>query len=479
MQNKYYQRFRLFTSGPLWRWYLSHSHKKSLDDLASLKVQPSFRKTAFTAMLCGTSGYNTSVNFIRFIHRNNPQARLIVADRNEYPLNETRSRAQRDFPSMDISYIQCDALKLPLEDASVDYIETDAFLQFFSSGQLPDLLREWARVLKPDGYISTRCFASRTRTGRFYDKLRIRLGNYLNVRFYVHTFDYLASEMNKAGFVFSASPFVLPTLKRFTLVKKKPVTNRYAVIVNSDRLLLPGVFSRFFNSGEHDVSYLFAIDLRPPAKYLAAHFKMFSKKFLLGATAEVLFRKAANLPFIPLRFRKNLHLKNACQSGNVRYRKFKTVNDPELHRLLAMNGINVVLSFCSDIYTEQTLSLPIRFFNFHPGLLPNNKGRFPIFWSILKKEAVGITCHSITSKIDSGPILFQLVLDLKGRMPVEEVMALYIRMFPELVVKAIGCIESGKTIRPNLNLSPYYGPYPRRADISAYKKLLTEKGEKQ
>lgn len=43
--------------------------------------------------------------------------------------------------------------------------------------------------------------------------------------------------------------------------------------------------------------------------------------------------------------------------------------------------------------------------NIHPGLIPQSRGTFPIFWNILNDTQPGITVHKIVEELDAGPIL--------------------------------------------------------------------------
>ena len=53
--------------------------------------------------------------------------------------------------------------------------------------------------------------------------------------------------------------------------------------------------------------------------------------------------------------------------------------------------------------------------NFHPGILSQHRGLFPIFYAMLKKEKfIGFTLHRVERKIDSGKIFNEI------KLPIEE-----------------------------------------------------------
>lgn len=47
------------------------------------------------------------------------------------------------------------------------------------------------------------------------------------------------------------------------------------------------------------------------------------------------------------------------------------------------------------------------FLNFHPSLLPYNRGKHPNFWSLVEQTPYGVTLHFITERIDAGEIAYQ------------------------------------------------------------------------
>ena len=71
-----------------------------------------------------------------------------------------------------IEFHQEDALHTSFADSEISAIETDLFLQFFPPDAKAELLKEWWRILKPGGIVTTRDFVQST-GGRFEKELRI------------------------------------------------------------------------------------------------------------------------------------------------------------------------------------------------------------------------------------------------------------------------------------------------------------------
>lgn len=68
----------------------------------------------------------------------------------------------------------------------------------------------------------------------------------------------------------------------------------------------------------------------------------------------------------------------------------------------------ILLAWWPHIIREPILSIPrIGVLNFHPSLLPYNRGRNYNFWTIIENTPFGVSIHFINEKIDSGDIIFQ------------------------------------------------------------------------
>ena len=77
----------------------------------------------------------------------------------------------------------------------------------------------------------------------------------------------------------------------------------------------------------------------------------------------------------------------------------KVKNSPNLNLLLVF-GFGIILS--KDLINHNI-------YNFHPGNLPNYKGRHPTFFSTIDgNPSIDVTLHKITSEIDQGKIIYAL-----------------------------------------------------------------------
>lgn len=109
-------------------------------------------------LLCGTASPYTTVTFARFASERNSMTSIDVLDISPYALRQSGRllRTCRDIDRAKVCFVEGDALHMPLPDARFDWIETDFFIQYFSHEEKATLFREWHRVLKPGGIITTR-----------------------------------------------------------------------------------------------------------------------------------------------------------------------------------------------------------------------------------------------------------------------------------------------------------------------------------
>lgn len=92
------------------------------------------------------------------------------------------------------------------------------------------------------------------------------------------------------------------------------------------------------------------------------------------------------------------------------------VNNDQFAELIKELGIDYAFIFTFDIISEIVFKAPkLGCINFHPSLLPLNRGGSPLNWTILNNNLkTGITFHFISKDIDAGPIIEQYEIPLSG-----------------------------------------------------------------
>lgn len=201
------------------RW----AYATCVKDLNRLGFKPDFSKKDFTALLCGVGNEATADEFIAFVLKRNRRPRIWIIDLGEEQIAAVKELVQKKYPRADIRIERIDALVLEtlIRPNSVDWIETDGFLEYFDGNSLRKLLRIWSKILKKDGFVTLRDFASTGRLDGLIDQLRVWLGRvWLGVTLYPHSDQELHNAFTGTGFRFVERGTLLPTLNRYSLAKQ-------------------------------------------------------------------------------------------------------------------------------------------------------------------------------------------------------------------------------------------------------------------
>ncbi len=113
-------------------------------------------------------------------------------------------------------------------------------------------------------------------------------------------------------------------------------------------------------------------------------------------------------------------------SGKINYYDIKSTNllpkdyvsnhnNYETLKLIKENQIELLINIGTPrILKEKIINAPsIGILNCHPGILPNYRGCSCVEWALYNNDPVGNTCHLMSKKIDSGPIINSKKLDIK------------------------------------------------------------------
>ncbi|MBI5151309.1 MAG: class I SAM-dependent methyltransferase [Candidatus Pacebacteria bacterium] len=218
----YYTKWGMIIGSPIFQRFLRENYAKGLSDLHLLKRENPFFQSDFSSLLCGVGNAETARSFIEFVTNRNPNAHIFIIDLGTEQIDAVKKLVKHNFGKYDIKAQQMNALDLTtwLKRSSLDWIETDGFLEFFSPPQLQKLLKIWHTLLKKDGYITIREPASDNIWESVIDVLRVWMAKWwLGVRLYVYSLTDLKRIFHDSGFLFKTFPTKVPTFRRFTLVK--------------------------------------------------------------------------------------------------------------------------------------------------------------------------------------------------------------------------------------------------------------------
>jgi methionyl-tRNA formyltransferase len=137
----------------------------------------------------------------------------------------------------------------------------------------------------------------------------------------------------------------------------------------------------------------------------------------------------------------------ACAVARNRVFSSDTLHTPAvLRRLRALRLDLVVLAWWPYMVKQPLLGLPrLGCLNFHPSLLPHNRGKHYNFWALVEQAPFGVTLHFADEGVDTGDIAFQSALpvswtDTGGtlyRRAQKEIIALFERSLPVLATGTI------------------------------------------
>ena len=100
-----------------------------------------------------------------------------------------------------------------------------------------------------------------------------------------------------------------------------------------------------------------------------------------------------------------------------------------------------ILAWWPKLLSSNLINIPhLGCLNFHPSLLPYNRGKHPNFWSIVEGTPFGVTLHFIDEEVDQGQIIFQQEIpygwedsgESLYRRSVESIVLLFKEKFPLL-----------------------------------------------
>ena len=151
----------------------------------------------------------------------------------------------------------------------------------------------------------------------------------------------------------------------------------------------------------------------------------------------------------------------------------KDVNSQETIEWIKKLKPDIILSSGNQIFKEELLGIPrIACLNRHTSLLPAYGGIYPVFWCMLnKEEKVGVSVHTMTSKIDEGIIIAQRSLYIT---PEDSLFSLYEKCFDisvDVVLKAIKKVGSEKYKPIISRTTKSYYSYPSWKDVRRFRKM--------
>jgi methionyl-tRNA formyltransferase len=134
---------------------------------------------------------------------------------------------------------------------------------------------------------------------------------------------------------------------------------------------------------------------------------------------------------------------SGCSEGDV-FLASELKNDKHTKTLYDLNADFIITVYWAYLINEEILNSVPNTVNFHPALLPVNRGWHPHVHSIIDGSPLGVTLHSIALTADSGPIWAQEEVKLD---PYDTAFTIYEHLqnkIIDLFQRKWGAIKNGK-----------------------------------
>ena len=145
-------------------------------------------------------------------------------------------------------------------------------------------------------------------------------------------------------------------------------------------------------------------------------------------------------------------------------------SEKSLNKLRALQPDLLISIAGNEIFKKELINLaPKGCLNLHTGLLPKYRGLMPTFWAMKNKEKyIGVSVFFVDEGIDSGPIIEQEKLSIKG-LSQNEVILLTKKIGMDLIIKAIKKIKEEKfELKENNHDDMSYYGFPTRDDVICF-----------
>lgn len=110
-------------------------------------------------------GFGTGHSLAEIARAVGPDGRVFGVDISDAMVALTSELLQRDSLANRVELICGDAARLPCEDNSLDGIFTSFTLELFDTPEIPKVLAEWKRVLKPGGRLAVAALSKEGKQG--------------------------------------------------------------------------------------------------------------------------------------------------------------------------------------------------------------------------------------------------------------------------------------------------------------------------
>ncbi len=158
--------------------------------------------------------------------------------------------------------------------------------------------------------------------------------------------------------------------------------------------------------------------------------------------------KTLKLNFICARFKtKDTFLKKIAKKKNVKFFRFKNVNNQKFINYLKESRLDLLVSMSYDqIFKNGIINLfKKKIINCHAGKLPFYRGRSVLNWVLINGEKeFGITTHFVNEHIDKGNIINQKIIKISKKDDFKSLLYKSYSVCSRLLYKSVKQIQNNR-----------------------------------
>jgi methionyl-tRNA formyltransferase len=245
-------------------------------------------------------------------------------------------------------------------------------------------------------------------------------------------------------------------------------------VTQSSPVYMAEFFSNLFQLLDKDLTIKGAVFFKPYSSQgkgyeLQARFRYYGIIAFLQMCLYLLYNKVRC--YLPGSDRFSVH--QCLKQHGIAEASFLNVNSPEFIAYLRQNAIDILVSVaCPQILKQEVITAPKMFcLNYHTALLPENRGRQPLFWALYKNQKeTGITIHKIDTGIDTGDILTQESFAISDADTLHTLYKKSIVIGPRVLAQALKkCSHGNAVFRQNPASTGSYNRFPDEKDSRLFR----------
>ncbi len=146
------------------------------------------------------------------------------------------------------------------------------------------------------------------------------------------------------------------------------------------------------------------------------------------------------------------------------------IDDPAFRSRLKRLRPDLLVCAFSQPASGDFLELPrLGCLNVHFSLLPQHRGREPLFHALVAGHGAGVSVHWMSPKLDAGPIVLQQPLDATGHRTLHGLMLAACDLAAQLVPAAIERSLAGRPAAADAGPASPMAGWPSKAEVARFK----------